>query len=63
MISAVLDTNILASGAITSSIIPRQILNNWRKGAFELIISEHIIDELEKTLSKPAKLDKWLFMV
>ncbi len=53
MISAVLDTNILASGALISSTIPRQILNQWQDGKFELILSQHIINELEETLSKP----------
>ncbi len=53
MISAVLDTNILASGALKPSSIPGQILAKWRDGKFELIISQHIINELEETLSKP----------
>lgn len=53
MISAVLDTNILASGTVTASTPPGQILNRWRDGQFELVVSEHIIDELEHTLNKP----------
>ena len=53
MISAVLDTNILASGALRPSSIPGQILKEWRDGKFELIISQHIINELEEILSKP----------
>src|SRR3989344_2595911 len=52
MISAVLDTNVLASGALTSSTIPGQILNKWRDGQFELILSIQIINELERTLNK-----------
>ncbi|OGH29342.1 MAG: putative toxin-antitoxin system toxin component, PIN family [Candidatus Levybacteria bacterium RIFCSPHIGHO2_12_FULL_37_12] len=52
MISAVLDTNILASGAIKPSSIPGQILKQWRDGKFELIISQHILSELEETLNK-----------
>lgn len=52
MISAVLDTNILASGALTSSTIPGLILDEWRDGQFELVISLHIINELERTLNK-----------
>lgn len=53
MISAVLDTNILASGTITAATAPGQILDAWRDGQFELVVSVHIIDELERTLQKP----------
>lgn len=53
MISAVLDTNILASGTVTAVTPPGQILDRWRDGQFELVVSEHIIDELERTLNKP----------
>lgn len=53
MISAVLDTNILASGALTSSTIPRQILAKWEERKFALVVSEYILQELERTLSKP----------
>lgn len=53
MLSAVLDTNILASGALTSSTISRQIISLWRKGFFKLFISEFIIDELKEALNKP----------
>lgn len=52
MISAVLDTNVLASGAISSSTPPGQILNAWRNGQFELVLSAHIMDELEHTFQK-----------
>ncbi len=52
MISAVLDTNVLVSGALTSSSIPGQILNAWRENEFELIISEYIIYELERVFQK-----------
>lgn len=52
MISAVLDTNVLASGTIISSTPPGQILTAWRNGQFELILSSHIIDELKHTFQK-----------
>lgn len=52
MISAVLDTNILASGTVTAATPPGQILERWLDRQFELVISEHIIDELERTLNK-----------
>ena len=53
MLSAVLDTNILASGALTSSTIPGQILSMWREGQFKLILSSYIINELIQVLNKP----------
>lgn len=53
MISAVLDTNILASGTITASTPPGQIIDAWRNGLFTLVTSDHILTELEKTLQKP----------
>src|SRR5216684_2804335 len=60
MITAVLDTNVLASGTVSASTPPGQILNAWRDSQFELVVSRHIIDELARTLSKPyfqARLD------
>ncbi len=53
MTSAVLDTNILASGTVSAINPPGQILNAWRDGKFLLITSEHIITELEHVFQKP----------
>lgn len=53
MITAVLDTNVLASGTVSTSTPPGQILNAWRDNQFELVVSQHILDELTRTLSKP----------
>ena len=53
MISAVLDTNILASGVLTARGAPGQIINAWQDGRFALIVSSHILDELHRTLHKP----------
>lgn len=53
MILAVLDTNTLASGTLIASTSPGQILNAWHGGKFELITSEHILNELVRTLQKP----------
>lgn len=53
MIAAVLDTNTLASGTITATTTPGQILDAWRLGQFELVTSEPIIAELDRTLRKP----------
>lgn len=53
MISAVLDTNVLASGTLSASTPPGQILDAWRDGRFEFITSLHIISELQRTFQKP----------
>lgn len=53
MIFAVLDTNILASGTVNAYNSPGKILDAWRAGQFELVTSEHIISELERTFQKP----------
>jgi uncharacterized protein len=56
VIVAAIDTNVLASGALASlhiGSIPGQIITAWRNGMFELIVSEHILTELARTLEKP----------
>ena len=53
MLTAVLDTNVLASGTVNATNSPGQILNAWRAGQFELVTSAHIIDELTRTFQKP----------
>lgn len=53
MISAVLDTNVLASGTISAENAPGQIVDAWHARKFELVTSAHIIDELSRTFQKP----------
>ena len=55
MIRAVLDTNVLASGFVRSNpqAAPVQLLDAWRAQRFELIYSEEILSELERTLRSP----------
>jgi putative PIN family toxin of toxin-antitoxin system len=49
----VLDTNILASGAISAAGTVSTIVDAWRSGQFKVIVSAPILDELERTLQKP----------
>ncbi len=55
MITAVFDTNVLASGFVRrnpdSAVV--QILDAWRSGLYRLIVSEHILAELGRTLQEP----------
>lgn len=53
MIRAVLDTNVLASGFVRPEPAPGQILLEWKQGHFELLLSDHILDELATTFEQP----------
>jgi putative PIN family toxin of toxin-antitoxin system len=53
VIRATIDTNILASGFIRPGPPPGQILQAWRSAAFTLVLSAHILDELERTFEEP----------
>lgn len=60
MIRAVLDTNVLVSGLVGLELgtsAPGIIVSRWLAGAgvgpFELVVSPHILAELERTLTKP----------
>jgi putative PIN family toxin of toxin-antitoxin system len=49
----VLDPNILASGVISSTGTVSTIMDVWRSGQFQVIVSAPILDELARTLQKP----------
>lgn len=53
MIRTVIDTNVLASGLISEAGTPGRILSCWAVGLFDLVLSEYILAELERTLAKP----------
>lgn len=56
MIRAVFDANALVSGIagfllLTSA--PGELLRRWRSGDFVLVVSPHILSEVERTFRKP----------
>lgn len=51
MIRAVVDTNVLSSGLARSVGSPRFVIDAWTMGAFEIVLSEHILREVERTLA------------
>jgi len=53
MIAAAVDTNVLASGFVSSEASPGQIIDAWLDEQFELVVSEHILSELRRTFNKP----------
>jgi putative PIN family toxin of toxin-antitoxin system len=69
----VLDTNVLVSGLAYPQSNPGRILEVWRQGGLELVLSRYILDELVRVLPRlpritmtPAEIrdlaDSFLFM-
>ena len=50
---AVLDVNVVISALLAPSGSPASILRLWLDGAFELIVSELLLAELERALAYP----------
>lgn len=50
---AVLDPNVLVSAAISERGAPRELLDRWEVGEFELIVSAEILFELQDVLARP----------
>jgi len=51
---AVLDANVFVSATISSHGKPAQVLDAWREGLFELILSADILEEIGEVLNRPA---------
>ncbi|MFT4037532.1 MAG: putative toxin-antitoxin system toxin component, PIN family [Thermomicrobiales bacterium] len=51
MIRATLDTNVLAPGIAGAGSLSNRLFRLWREGAFVLVISDHILQELERALN------------
>ena len=52
--AAVLDTNLIISGAITPHGLPNQVLRALQRDAFTLISSPDLAEEVADVLSRPA---------
>ncbi len=50
---AVLDPNIFISALLSRRGTPAQIVSHWLAGAFELVVSDALITELERALTYP----------
>ena len=53
MITAVLDTNVLASGFVRANSTPGVLLALWSTSAYDLLISNVILKELNATFQQP----------
>jgi putative PIN family toxin of toxin-antitoxin system len=50
VIPAVLDANVLASGAVSVAGPVADLIDAWRSGDIDVVVSDHIVSELERTL-------------
>ena len=50
---AVLDPNVLISALLSPSGSPAALVTRWLTGAFELVVSEKLLAELERALTYP----------
>jgi putative PIN family toxin of toxin-antitoxin system len=48
----VLDTNVMVSGLAYPASVPGRIVAAWRRGALEIVLSRHILDELARVLPR-----------
>ena len=49
---AVLDTNVIVSGVISSAGSPFEVVQAWRIGRFTLVVSPEIIEEVAGVLGR-----------
>jgi uncharacterized protein len=50
---AVFDTNVLLSGGTASPSPASQLIDQWRGGAFVLVISPQLLEEVQEVLQRP----------
>ncbi|WP_457637885.1 putative toxin-antitoxin system toxin component, PIN family [Oceanithermus sp.] len=50
MIRAVIDPGVLIAAVLSPSGAPAELLRCWLAGAFEMVVSEKLLDELEQVL-------------
>jgi putative PIN family toxin of toxin-antitoxin system len=56
VIKVTLDANTLTAGAVGLRNLhstPGELIRSWRAGRFRLVLSEHLLGETERTLTKP----------
>jgi putative PIN family toxin of toxin-antitoxin system len=51
-VRVVLDTNVLVSGLAYPASIPGSILNAWRQGGVDVVLSRTILDEMARVLPR-----------
>lgn len=51
-LKVILDTNVLLSGIAYPASIPGKILAAWRHGSIDVVLSDYILDELNRVLPR-----------
>jgi putative PIN family toxin of toxin-antitoxin system len=51
----VLDTNVLVSGLAYPGSVPGHIVNVWRQGGLNVVLSRHILDEMSRVLPRLSR--------
>ncbi|WP_043350001.1 putative toxin-antitoxin system toxin component, PIN family [Cupriavidus basilensis] len=52
----VLDTNVLISGLAYPASIPGRIVQAWRQGALDVVLSRYILDEMTRVLPRLTRI-------
>lgn len=52
MTRLVLDTDVFVSALISGSGPPARLLEQWEEGAFELLVSDRLLDEVDRVLRR-----------
>jgi putative PIN family toxin of toxin-antitoxin system len=52
-VRAVFDPNVLVSALLAPTGAPAELILRWLAGDFELVVSEQLLEELERTLAYP----------
>lgn len=50
-----MDTNLIVSGTATTSTVPYQLLQSWRRAEYILLTSPPILEEVRDVLQRPEK--------
>lgn len=50
---AILDVNVVISGLLSAGVAPGRLLRAWDDGAFELVASPALLDQLARALAYP----------
>ncbi len=53
MTVVVLDANVLAPGFVGSGSVSVRLIDLWRAGGYDLVLSEHLLGELSRTFADP----------
>lgn len=55
---AVLDPNVIISATLSPGGSPGRLFRSWLEGAYELVVSPQLLDELERALGYPKLRDR-----